>query len=198
MTGESGSLEGLLSGAGIAVAAAVLMLVALMLFGSTSPENSSIRLQNVASEVCGDIGTVAISSIPYNRSETYPADGITIRVTSDYVLVGGTGHEFARPLPIRVFPGSYGSPDMIFWNDTGELREYLNRTVGSAGSEERPFNQTEDSQAKVLMEQACRAMASNPLCLNPVRPLTIEKLFMYRRYDNCQGMESDAYVFVYQ
>jgi hypothetical protein len=198
MTGESGSLEGLLAGAGIAVVTAVLMLVALTIFRSTYPANSAIMLQNIASEVCGDIGTVATSSIPYNRSGTYPVEGITIRITSDYVLVNGTGQEFARPLPVRVFPGSYVSSDAIFWNDTAGLREYLNRTVGSPGTEERPFNRTEGSQAAAIMEQACRALASNPISLNPARPLTIEKLLLYTSNGSSQGMWSDAYVFAYQ
>jgi hypothetical protein len=48
------------------------------------------------------------------------------------------------------------------------------------------------------MEKACRALASNPLCLNPDRPLTIEKLFLYTYNDSSQEMRGDAYVLVYQ
>jgi hypothetical protein len=197
MTAENGSLEGLLAGVGIAVAAAMLMLVILMLFRSTGPANSAIALQNVAAEVCGDLGTAAISSIPYCHSETCPEEGINITVTSDYVVASDTaGHEFARPLPVRVFPGTYGSQDMTFWNDTGELGEYLNRTIGSPGTRERPFNRTGGRLAAALLEKAGRALASHPLCISDARPLTIEKLFLYTRNDSSPVMESDPYVFV--
>jgi hypothetical protein len=183
----------------MAVAAAMLMLVVLTLYSSTGPANSLIALQNVASEVCGDIGTVALASFPYSLNITCPEEGITVRVTSDYVLADdAAGQEFARPLPVRVFPGSCGSKDVIFWNDTGELREYLNRTCGSTGTKVRPFNRTEGNQAATLIENAGLTMASNPLCINAARPLTIEKLFLYTRNDSSHEMESDAYVFVYQ
>jgi hypothetical protein len=199
MRGESGSLEGLLAGAGVTVAAAVLMVVVLTIFHSTGPANSAIMLQNVASDVCGDIGTAAISSLPYAHIDIYTSEGITVRITSDYVLAGdASGHEFARPLPVRVFPGSYGSQDMIFWNDTGELREYLNRTVGSTGTEEQPFNSTGGSQAVALMEKARRDLAINPLYINTARPLTVEKLFLYTGNDSSHAKESEPYVFVYQ
>lgn len=199
MKGENGSLEGLLSGAGIAIAAAVLMLVVFTLFRSTGQVNSAIALHTATSEVCGDIGTAAVSALAYNHCETYPAEGITIRVTSDYVVASDSaGDVFARPLTVRVFPGSYSGHNVIFWNDTAEMRDYINRTIGSRGTEEEPFNVTEGNQAATLMEKACLAMASNPLCINAIKPLTVEKLFLYTYNDSSQAMESDPYVFVYQ
>jgi len=177
----------------------VLMLVILTLFRSTGPANSSIMLQNVASEVCGDIATAAISSLPYNGSHTYIAEGIAVRITTDYVLASDVaGHEFARALPVRVSPGSYGRQNETWWNDTGELREYLNRTVGSPGTRERPFDSMEDIQATALMELAGRDLAMKPLSINPARPVTVEKLFLYTCNDSSHAMESDPYVFVYQ
>jgi hypothetical protein len=199
MMDEGGSLEGLLAGAGVAVAAAVLMLVILALFRSTGPANSAITLQNLAARVCGDMGTAAIAVIPYNHSETYPANGMTVQVTSDYVIASDSaGHDFARPLPVRAFPGSYRDQDVVFWNDTAEMREYLNRTVGNTGTRERPFNETQGRQAAELMEKACRALAHDPIRISDARPLTVEKLFLYTRNDSSTTLESDSYVFVCQ
>ena len=71
------SMESLLSGAGITIAAAVLIIVVFTLFRSTGQANEAISLQSVASEVCGDIGTAAVSSVAYGHCRTYPAEGIT-------------------------------------------------------------------------------------------------------------------------
>jgi hypothetical protein len=198
MMDGNASMESLLSGVGMAIAAAMLMIVVFTLFKSTGHANEAISLQSVASEVCGDIGTAAVSSVAISHNVTYPAEGIMIKITSDYVIaIDETGGEFARPLPVRVYPGSY-SGDQTFWSDTAGMREYINRTLGSPGTEESPLNLTTGIEVTALMENACRDMAGNPLVMSAREPLTIEKLFLYTYNNTSHATESEPCVFVFR
>lgn len=193
------SMESLLSGAGVALAAAAVMIIVFMLFRSTGQANETISLQSVASEICGDIGTVAVSSVAYGHCETYPVKGITVKITSDYVIASGENcREFARALPVRVYPGSYNSGGQIVWSDTAGLREYANRTFGSPGTAESPLNQTAGIEVRAFLEKARRDMAGRPLDMSAQEPLNIEKLFLFTYNNTSHATESDPYVFVFQ
>ena len=61
MMADAGSMEGLLSGAGVTLAAAVIMIVALSLFQSLEPADAYIALRSAAAGISGDIATVAAS-----------------------------------------------------------------------------------------------------------------------------------------
>jgi hypothetical protein len=191
-------MESLLSGAGVTIAAAVIMLAAIAMFRSTGPENAAIELQTAAADVCGDIGNVAVAAVPCTLNVTCSEQNIDIRVTSDYVIaVNQQGTEFARPLPVRVYPGRYRSTGEVCWNSTLELRQYLNATYGVPGTKESPLSADNGSLTVALLDQAGRDMALHPAYMDQFRQVTIEKLFLY--VDNAsKGIaEVEPYVFVY-
>jgi hypothetical protein len=191
-------MESLLSGAGVTIAAAVVMLAAIALFRSTGQADVAIELQTAAADACGDIGSVAASAIPYVLNATSSPLCADVRITSDYVIaVSPQGIEFARPLPVRVYPGSYRDNRGTCWNSTAELRQYLNATYGVPGTKESPLSADNGSQAAALLDNACRDMAIHPVYMNLSGQMTIEKLFLY--IDNAsKGIaEVEPYVFVY-
>jgi hypothetical protein len=199
MKGDNGTMESVLSGAGITVAAALVMLMVIALYRSTGPADAAILLQTAAGEVCGDIGTVAISALPYARSEAGYTQGIDIRISSDYVVAGTmAGTEFARPLAVRVYPGNYQGPEGVSWNDTAGMREYFNVTFGQPGTKESPLDVNNGSLASALLEKASLDMAIHPVCMDWFTALTIEKLFLYTYNDSSHTTRSEPYVFVYQ
>jgi hypothetical protein len=199
MRGDSGTLESLLSGAGMAVAAGVILFVIFILYRSTGPADAAIALQTATAEICGDIGTVAASSVPGARCEFYSLPGIMIRITSDYVVAGSLPDgEFARPLAVRVYPGNFSCQDGTGWNDTAGLRAYFNDTFGRPGTRELPFDVDNGSRASALLADASRDMGHNPLFVDLSRTLTIEKLFLFTHNVSSDSTESEPYVFVYQ
>lgn len=199
MTGDSGTLESLLSGAGLAIAAGIILLAIFILYRSTGPANAAIALQAAAAEVCSDIGTVAASAVPCTIDSICSPQDITIRITSDYVVAGSPpDREFARPLAVRVYPGSYAGRDGEGWNDTAGLRSYLNATFGHPGTKEMPLDVAGGSQASALLGQASRAMNSAPVLMDHYGQLTIEKLFLYIHNVTSGREESEPYVFVYR
>ncbi|OPY30775.1 MAG: hypothetical protein A4E28_00133 [Methanocella sp. PtaU1.Bin125] len=194
-----GSMESLLSGTGIAIAAAALTIIVFTLFRSTAPANEAISLQSIASEICGDIGTAAISSVPCCYNKTYLAGGIKIRITSDYVIASDeNGQEFARALPVRVYPGSYRSEGQVLWSDTAGMHEYFNRTFGSPGTAAVPLNRTAGGAVATFMKQARLEMACTPLDIRSPEPLKIEKRFLHFFNDTSLLTEIEPYVFVSQ
>ena len=199
MTADTGSMEGLLSGAGVALAAALIMIVVLSLFQSLGPADAYIALQSAAAGVSGDIATVAASAVPGCNCETCPADGVTIRITSDYVVAADPfGRTFAKPLAVRVYPGNYSGSGDASWADTGGLLGYLNRTFGRTGGGQSPLSHDNNSKAAALLETARLSMASEPLAVDPGLPLKVEKLFLHA-FDNDTGkVVIRPYVFVYQ
>ncbi len=199
MKSDYGSMEGILSGAGVAVAASIVMLVVLVLFRSTLPADAAIAIQSAADEICGDIGTVAVSSIPIARDDIRPAEGITVNISSDYVVTRDLqGLEFARPLTVRVYPGNYHGAGGVDWNDTAEMREYLNATFGERGTRDFPLSAENRSLASTLLESAGLDLVSHPVCIDWSMPLTVEKLFIFVHNASNGITESDSYVFVYR
>jgi hypothetical protein len=121
---DSGSEE-LILGMGALIAVAVLLIVVFSLFRATLPADRSVALQSAASEISGDIATVASASVPYSHAEQYSYSGTCLTVSSDYVTaLDSSGDSFARPLPVRVNPGCY-SGNGVSWNSTAEFRAYL-------------------------------------------------------------------------
>ncbi|HEY3274205.1 MAG TPA: hypothetical protein VGJ92_10610 [Methanocella sp.] len=199
MTGNSGTMESVISGAGIALAAALIMLVVIALYRSTGSADAAIALQSAAAEVSGDIGTIATLSVPFANNYTCAAEGITVRITADYVIVGCLPcSEFARPLTVRVYPGNYQGADGTCWNDTAGMREYFNATLGRPGTKELPLTVANGSKASALLEKASLEMDSRPVLLDPSLPLTIEKLFVFVHNASSGITESEPYVFIYQ
>jgi hypothetical protein len=199
MTGDTGSMESVIASAGITLAAALIMLVVIALYRSAGPADTAIALQSAAAEVCGDIGTIATSSVPYARSETSAWQGINVRITSDYVIADSLPDiEFARPLAVRVYPGNYQGSGGAGWNDTAGMREYFNSTLGQPGTRESPLSGANGSMASALLEKASLEMNSHPVFLDPSLPLTIEKLFVFVHNASNGVTESEPYVFIYQ
>jgi hypothetical protein len=199
MRDDNGTMEGVLAGAGITVAAAVIMLVAIDLYRSTGPADAAIELQTVTAEICGDIGTVAISALPCVRNETGDRQGINIRISSDHVVaVSSTGIEFARPLAVRVYPGNYQGGEGASWNGTAGLREYFNATLEQPGTGESPLSVANGSRARAQLEKARQEMNIYPLCRDPSVPLIIEKMFVYVHNASSGITECEPYVFIYQ
>ncbi len=199
MTGEGGSVESMLSGAGAFLAAAAILLAVYALFRATGPADAGIALQTATAEVCGDIGTVAAATVPYNHSAVYPLQGINVSIRHDYVVASdGDGREFARPLAVGVYPASYaGLPDAR-WNDTGEMRDVLDRTFGAPGTKDLPLSPENGSKASTLLERAALGMGVEPLALGPGKTLTAEKLYLYTYNGTDDTMEVTSYVFVLQ
>ncbi len=200
MTDDSGTLESLLSGAGLVVAAGMILLVIFILYRSTGPANAAIALQTAAAEVCGDIGTVAASAVPCASDGICSPPGITIRITSDYVVAGDSppDREFARPLAVRVYPGSYAGQEGEGWNDTTGLRRYFNATFGQPGTKESPW--TSPAAARLRRCWTGRAGIWTALLCSWTSSgqLTIEKLFVYTHNATSGMAESEPYVFVYR
>lgn len=194
---DTGSEE-LILGMGALVAVAVLLLVAFSLFRASLPADRSVALQSSASEVSGDIATVASASVPYSHAEQYSFSGTCLTVSSDYVIaLDSSGGSFARPLPVRVNPGCY-SGSGVTWNSTAEFRDYLNATFGADGSEASPVNSSDASCIAGILASARLDMAATPLAVDPCRPLIIEKQLIYVRNSTRGEMECIPCVFVYQ
>jgi hypothetical protein len=192
-------MESLLSGIGVTIAAALIMLAAIALYGSTGPADIAIMLQTAAADVCGDIGTVAASTVPCAHRDTISRQGVGIRITSDYVVAcGPQGMEFARPLAVRVYPGNYQGPDGACWNGTEGMHEYFNATFGRPGTKESPLSVDNGSRAAALLEKSSLDMVSDPVYADQSLPLTIEKLFVFVNNASSGIMECEPYVFVYQ
>lgn len=199
MNGEDGFLENMLSAIGITVAAAAIMVVALLLLRSTMPADAVVAEQSAAAGICGDIGTAAVSVVPYVHCVRYDMPGINVNITEDYVVASdGNGQTFAKPLAVRVYPGSYHGQDGVGWNNTSEMRSLFGADFAAAGTGDAPFSPGNGSRAARLLEAARRSLALRPLALDADRPLAIEKLFLYTYDSTNHSTERDPYVFVYQ
>jgi hypothetical protein len=199
MMEDKGTMEGVLTGTGITVAAALILLVAIALYRSTVPADAAIELQTATADICGDIGTVAISALPYTRCETGDRQDVNIRISSDHLVAGSsTGMEFARPLAVRVYPGNYQGREGTCWNSTAGLREYFNETFGQPGTRELPLSTANGSLARAQLEKAGLEMNLYPLCRDPSVPLVIEKTLVYVHNASSGVTECEPYVFIYQ
>lgn len=194
----AGGSEDLIFGLGALIATAVLLLLVFSLFRATLPADRSVALQSAASEVAGDVATVATVSVPYSHTDQYTYPGICLYVSSDYVTaLDSSGDCFARPLAVRVHPGRY-SGHGVSWNDTAEFRACLNASFGADGSETSPINSCNASSITSLLASVRVDMAATPLTVDPSRPLVIEKQLIYVRNSSYRETECIPCVFVYQ
>lgn len=194
---DQGSEE-LLLGMGVLLASAILLLVVFSLFRSTLPADRSVALQLCASDVSGDIATVASSSVPFSHVEQYLYNDIRISVSSDFVSANDSSGEcFAKPLPVRVTPGRYAS-DNISWTDPSEFRAFLNMTYGADGSERSPIDSVNASGINNVLVRSRLSMVATPLVVDPTRPLIIDKQFIYLQNNSSPAKEGIPCVFVYQ
>ena len=198
MISDDHGSEELLLGMGALLASALLLLVVFSLFRTTLPADRSVALQLSASDVSGDIATVASSSVPFSHIEQYRYNGISISISSDYVCANASsGDCFAKPLPVRVTPGRYCS-DNISWNDPTEFRVFLNMTYGDDGSEQSPIDSANASGLNGLLARSRLSMVATPLVIDPTLSLIIEKQFIYFQNNSSSAKECIPCVFVYQ
>jgi hypothetical protein len=197
MMDDAGFDYGILTGVGLMIAAAVLLLMVFSVFRATAPANTAIALESAASEVNGDIDTVAAMAIPYAHESTYDASGIDLLVGHDQVITRWGCSTYARPMVSRVYPGLYAENDTVLWSDTAGFREYLNSSFNATGMPNDPIMANRTAELKALMGRAGRSMLDNPVAIAPKKPLVIEKLFIYTCGEN--GVPGgEPYVFVYQ
>lgn len=195
---DSGLDHGVLTGAGVAIASAVMLLIAFSVFRATIPADSTISLCSAVEEINGDIGMVASMALPYACERTYGLNGIDVSITPEYISASdGSSVRFARPLVIRVYPGRYGENGSVVWNNTTDMRRYLNDTLGAPGTEDRPIDERGPGQLTEIMEKAGRSMIYDPLTVKENRPLIIEKAVIYS-LDSRGKARGASYVFVHQ
>lgn len=195
MLDDHGFDYGILTGIGLMIAAAIVLIMVFAIFKATAPANTAIALESAADRLSGDIGIVAAMAIPYSREETYEANGIDLSITSDHVVAKAGCSTFARPLIARICPGHYVENQTMTWNDTAGMRRYLNETFNATGERQDPIEANRSAELLALMGTACRSMAEEPIAIEPKRPTVIEKLYIY--YDGCMA-GGEPYVFVYQ
>ena len=194
---EEGFDYGILTGVGLMIAAALVLLMAFSIFKATAPANTAIALESAAGQVNGDIGTVAAMAIPYVHESTYDANGIDLLVGQDQVIARSGCSTYSRPMVSRVYPGLYAENDTILWSDTAGFREYLNLSFNATGTRNDPIPANRSSELKALMGRAGRSLLEKPVAITPKKPLVIEKLFIYT-VDEGGVPGGEPYVFVYQ
>lgn len=198
MLDERGFDYGVLTGIGLVIASAVVLLLIFSLLKSSGPANTAIALETAASEVCGDIETVASMAIPYSAEHYYGFDGINVSVSSDHVTASAGNSAFSRPLVGRIVPGKYEENGFLIWNGTAGMREYLNASFNATGTMERPIDDNRSEELRRLMDGASRSTLLYPVEALARRPLIIEKTFVYTYNDSTHAVEARPYVLVYQ
>jgi hypothetical protein len=194
---EKGFDYGVLTSVGLMIAAALVLLMVFSIFRATAPANTAIALESAASQVNGDIDTVAVMAIPYVHESTYDVDSIDLRIGHDQVIAGSGCSTYSRPMVSRVYPGLYVENNTILWSDTAGFREYLNLSFNATGTRDDPVPANRSSELGSLMGRAGRSLLEKPLAVVPKKPLVIEKLYVYT--DDESGVPGgEAYVFVYQ
>lgn len=194
---DLGTDYGALTGIGLIIASAVVLLFIFSLLKSSGPANTAIALETAASEVCGDIETVATIAIPYRAEHYYGFDGINISISADYVTASSINNKFARPLASRIVPGKYEEDGFLIWNGTAGMREYLNASFNATGTTERPIDDNRSWELRRLMDGASRSTLLYPVEAPTRRPLIIEKTFVYTYNDSTHAVEARPYVLVY-
>ena len=195
---ERGVDYGVLTGVGLVIAAAVVLVFALSLLKASAPANRAIALEAAASEVSGDIGTVASIAIPYKAERYYGFDGMNVSISADRVTAAAGKDAFSRPLESRIVPGEYGENGSVVWNGTAGMREYLNATFNATGTEERPIDDDRSDELRRLMDGASRSTLLFPVEAAYGKPLAIEKTFLYTYNSSTNTMEAAPYVLVYR
>ena len=189
---------GILTGVGLVIASAVVLLFIFSLLRASAPADTAVALEAAASEVGGDVETVASMEIPYKAGHYYGFDGVNVSIGADRVTASAGGETFSRPLVARVVPGEYEEDDRPLWNGTPGMREYLNASFNATGTRERPIDDGRSQELLSLMDRASRSALLHPVEVRPGKPLVIEKTFIYTYNGSTRVTEAKPYVLVYR
>ena len=195
MLDEKGVDYGVLSGIGLAITAAVVLLFIFSVLRSSETADRTIALESDASEVCGDIETVGAMAVPYTAVHYYDMGGIDVYVSSGYVNASCGNETFSRPFACRIVPGTYSVNGTLLWNGTAEMQEYLCKSFNATGTRDRPIPNGSTGALSELMHRACMSTLASPVEVPHGKPLIIEKTFIYAM-DGAR-MEAEPYVLVY-
>lgn len=195
MRDEKGMDYGIITGIGLAIASAMVLLFIFSMLKSSETADRTIALESGASEICGDIETVGSMAVPYTAEHYYDIDGIDIYLSSGYVNASCGKETFSRPFAGRIVPGRYSVNGTTVWNGTAEMREYLNRSFNATGTREHPLENNSTEALKELMDRASVSTLADPVEVPHEKPLIIEKTFIYAMYG--ADMEAEPYVLVY-
>lgn len=193
MLDDRGVDYGALTGIGLVIASAVVLLFVFSMVRSSASADVAIALEAAASEVCGDIETVGSIAVPYRVERFYRLDGAEVRVSSGYVNASCGKDVFSRPFACRIVPGRYEENGSQLWNGSAGMREYLNATFNATGTRERPVDGNHTKALTTLMDRASASTFASPVEVPHGRPLIIEKTFIYAM----NGVEAEPYVLVY-
>ncbi|HTY90519.1 MAG TPA: hypothetical protein VMC84_05020 [Methanocella sp.] len=193
MLDDKGFDYGVLTGIGLAIAAAVVLLIALTMLRSSETADASVALQSAASEVCGDIEAVGAMAVPYKAERYYEFDGVDVRVSSGYVNASSGKGTFFRPFAGCIVPGKYEENGTVIWNGTAGMREYLNASFNATGTKDRPVDRNHTKALIALMVRAGVSTIVSPVEVPRGRPLVIEKTLIYAM----DGAEAEPCVLVY-
>jgi hypothetical protein len=194
---ERGMDYGMLTGIGLAIASAAILLFVSSLMGATAPSNRSIALGSAASEVAGDIATVASMDMPYRAEHYYGFGGMNVTISADRVMASTGAEAFSRPLCCRVVPGLYSENGSLLWNGTAAMREYLNASFNATGTVDSPIDECRSAELECLMEGASRSTLLAPVEVCPGRPFVIKKELIYTYNSSTGATEAAPYVFVH-
>lgn len=192
MFDDKGVDYGVLTGIGLAVASAVVLLFIFSMIRSSTAADRAIALESAAAEVCGDIETVGSMAIPYTAERYYRLNGVDVNVSSGYVNASYGKETFSRPFACRIVPGAYSVNGTLLWNGTAGMREYLNVSFNATGTRERPVD---SGRLQELMDRASTGTLDCPVNVPHEKPLIIEKTFIYTV--NGTRLEAEPYVLVY-
>ncbi|MCD1296282.1 hypothetical protein CUJ83_14865 [Methanocella sp. CWC-04] len=193
---DSGWDLGVITGLGITVASAVLLLAAFCIFKGTAPSDTTIALHSTVCEITGDIDMAYSLTIPYTYERSYDLDNVDVMIASDHIIAMGAGCKtFVKPLTARVYPAKCIEEQHVLWNDTAGMREYLNRTYGATGTDELPLDDHSFKKFRGIMEKAAESMIMDPLKISGKDGLTIEKTFIHVR-DPGQNIRREGFVFI--
>ncbi len=196
MMDELGTDYGVLTGAGLAIASAIVLLFIFSLLRSAGPANTTVALEAAASEVCGDVETVASMAIPYKAERYYRFDGMNVSVSADYVTASAGGETFSRPLAVRVVPWEYEEDGVVLWNGPEGMRERFNASFNATGTKERPIDDGMSEELSRLMKGAIRSTLLSPVKVRAGK-LVIEKTYVYTYNCSTRAIGAAPYVLVY-
>ena len=195
---ERGVDYGILTGVGLVIAAAVVLLFVFSLLRASAPANTAIALEAAASEVSGDIETVASMAIPYKAERYYDFNGVNVSISADRVTASAGKDAFSRPLAGLIVPGEYRENGSLFWNGTAGMREYLNASFNATGTVEHPIDDNRSEELRRLMGGASRSTLLFPVEADRGKPLAIEKTLIYTYNGSTRKTEATPYVLVYR
>lgn len=193
MSDDRGADFGILSGIGVAIAAAVVLLFVLAMLRSSAPADRTIALHTAAAEVCGDIETVGAMALPYAAERHYEFDGMRVNVSNGYVSADYGSDAFIRPFAGGIVPGRYVKNGTTVWDGPAGMREYLNGSFGASGTPENPIDSNNTTSLKELLGKAGRETLDHPVEVPQGHPLVIQKIFIYAM----DGEEAEPCVLVY-